>query len=241
MRRHLTTLIAAVAALSLTAFPAAAAPTTPAAAPTDTSASDASSASANPAASRKIIKARYGTFKSKKYSGKGDKLIKLPKNARYGLVTIKVRGEGKFRARLLDSKKKSLGVLVSGWREAPYHGTTPFGLDRNTYEPRYLKFESTSAKKWTIKVTPLHQAKALKKKQKGSGDAVFRVTLKKSKNWKIKYRSDVKSNLIVTAYGLTRNQALWNEIRKKYTGKKKVNDFSGFVRVRSYGDWTITR
>ncbi len=239
MRRHLTTLIATVAALSLTALPAAAESTTSTVAPTGAPASESSSA--NPAASRKVVKARYGTFKSTKYSGKGDKLIKLPKKARYGLVTIKVRGEGKFQARLLDSKKKSLGVLVNGWREAPYHGTTAFGLERNTYSPRYLKIRSTSAKKWTVKVAPLHRAKALKKTQKGSGDAVFRVTLKKSKNWKIKYRSDAKSNVIVTAFGRTRNQTLWNEIRKKYTGKKKVNDFSGFVVVRSYGDWTIKR
>ncbi|NLF04888.1 MAG: hypothetical protein GX593_07820 [Actinomycetales bacterium] len=227
MRRPLTVLVAALAALSLTAAPAAVAAESPAA--------------TGPAASAKTIKVRYGTFKAKTYKGKGTKVVKLPKGATRGLVTISAPGEGTLKVQALKKNRKTHGRPLVGKIDGPYKGTTVFGLRSTSYKPTYLKIESTSKKKWTVKVLPLHKAKALKKTQKGSGDAVYRVTLKKSKKWKLAYRSAVKDNLIVTTYGLTRNQVLVNKITKKYTGKVRVEDFSGFLVVRSSGSWTLKR
>lgn len=266
MRRQLTPFIAAVAAFALTAGVPAAVAASPSAsageapssaessASSASSSSSASSAGASssasssatapvaPSASRNAIKARYGTFKAKTYRGTGTKIVKLPRGATRGLVTIKARGKGTFKAQLLKKNKKTThGRPIVGKLKAPYQGTTVYGLESTQYDPTYLRIESTSAKKWTVKVQPLHRATALKKKQKGSGDAVFRMTLGKPKTWSVKYRSQIKDNLIVTTYGLTRSQVLVNKIRKKYSGKVKVDDFSGFLVIRSSGSWTVKR
>lgn len=241
MRRHLTTIIAAVAALSLTAIPAGAAPVPDAVAPSSGVIANANPG-ATPAVTPKQLMLRYGTFKTKKYSGKGTKLIKLPKRAEYGLVTINARGKGHLKVQAIaKNKKKTMGRPLVGKRTQPYKGTTLLGVDSNQTGATYLKVESSSKKKWTITVKPIHRAPKLKKNQKGSLDGVFRYTQPKTKRWNVRYASSVKDNLIVTTYGLTGNQSLINKIVKKYTGKVKVMPFTGLVEVRSNGDWTIKR
>lgn len=243
MRRSITTL-AVVAALSLgggagsaTAASGTSSPSTP------TSAESASPASTSgPSASKKKLKKRYATFQGKRYRGTGDKVIKLPKRARQGLVTIKAPGTGWIKAQLMDADGKRVGRPLAGKRDLPYRGTTVYGIRSSSErQARYIAIETRSNKQWRVRVHPIHTAKKLKKKQKGSQDAVFRFTAKKSKRWSVNYRSDRKSNLIVTTYGKNRNQVVWNEIVQRYKHKNVVGKFSGLVEIRSYGKWTIKR
>ncbi|MDQ2625250.1 MAG: hypothetical protein M3Y20_08850, partial [Actinomycetota bacterium] len=207
----------------------------------DATGASAAPSSATPAVSRDILKARYGTFASKTLKGTGTKVIKLPKGATRGLVTVSARGKGTITVQVLKKNRKKQGRAVVAKQALPYAGTAVYGLELGQYDPTYLKVSSTSAKRWTVKVQPLHRAKAMKKKQKGSGDAVFRVTVTKPKKWSISYRSDVKKNFSVTTYGLIRSQVLVDKATAKYSGKVRVEDFSGFVVVRSQGRWTLKR
>lgn len=238
MRRPITTLVT-VAALALGSGAAAADPS----APTATSSSESLllAATSDPAVSKKKLKKRYATFKSKKYQGTGNKVIKLRKKAKQGLVTINARGTGSFKAQLMDVDGKRIGRPLAGKRALPYRGTTVFGLRLDERRARYIAIESSSDKRWTVRVRPIHTAKKLKKTQKGSQDAVFRVTAKKTKRWSINYRGAERDNLIVTAYGTKSNQVVWNEIVRRYKNKNTVGRFSGLVEIRSNGQWTIQR
>lgn len=237
MRRPVTTLVGTVAALSLAVGPASAAP----AETLEASSSTPGPIHAAPAAKPKTLKARYGTFKTKKYHGKGTKIVKLPKKAKRGLVTVKARGKGELKFQLLDKNRKTMGRPLAGKLPQPYQGTTLFGMRTTDYDPTFLKIESSSKKKWTVKVAPLHTAQKLKKTQQGSGDAVFRFTAKKATRWSIDYLDSKRDNLIVTTYGKKKNQVLWNEIVERYQNSKRVKKFSGLVEVRSSGAWTIRR
>lgn len=85
MRRLLATTLSVAVAVSLAATPASAAQDTRAQA---TPAAAAPEATLGPAASPKKLTKRYGKFKAKKARGTGTQLIRLPKKARSGLVTI---------------------------------------------------------------------------------------------------------------------------------------------------------
>lgn len=234
MRRPVTTIILAATALALSA-----APVTAAERPGASEA--AATARATPAASPDVLKLRYGTFRTTKVSGKGTKVIRLPKNASRGLVTIKARGKGDLTVRVLGKNRKAKGRPLVAKRGQPYRGTTIYGMRLAQYDPTFLKVESTSAKKWTVKVAPLHKAKKLKKKHKGTGDAVLRHTLTKSATWRFSHKSQVKGRVGVTTFGLIRTQDLVDKATKRYSSKLRVDDFTGFVEIRSNGTWTLKR
>lgn len=236
MRRPITTLVIATTALALTTAPVAAAePATPPAP------SSSPSSSATPAVSPKILKLRYGTFKTTKVSGKGSKVIRLPKNASRGLVTINARGKGDLTVRVLGKNRKAKGRPLVAKRAQPYRGTTIYGMRLAQYDPKFLKIESTSKKKWTVKVAPLHKAKKLKKTHQGSGDAVLRHSLTTSATWRFSHKSRVKGRVGVTTFGLIRTQDLVDKATKRYSSKLRVDDFTGFVEIRSNGTWTLKR
>lgn len=232
MRRPITTLVIATTALALTTAPVAATASEP---------PSSSSSILTPAVSPKILKLRYGTFKTKKISGKGTKVIRLPKNASRGLVTINARGKGDLTVRVLGKNRKAKGRPLVAKRAQPYRGTTIYGMRLAQYDPKFLKVESTSKKKWTVKVAPLHKAKKLKKTHKGSGDAVLRHSLTKSAKWRFSHKSQVKGRVGVTTFGLIRTQDLVDKATKRYSSKLRVDDFTGFVEIRSNGTWTLRR
>lgn len=232
MRRPITTLVVAVTALALTAAPVAASEPEP---------PSSASSTLTPAVSKEILKLRYGTFKTTKVSGKGTKVIRLPKNASRGLVTIKARGKGDLTVRVLGKNRKAKGRPLVAKRAQPYRGTTIYGMRLAQYDPKFLKVESTSKKKWTVKVAPLHKAKKLKKTHKGSGDTVLRHSLTRSATWRFKHRSDVKGRVGLSTFGLIRTQDLVAKSTKRYSSKLRVEDFTGFVEIRSNGTWTLKR
>ena len=146
MRRPLTVLVAAAAALTIAISPAAAsgAPAT------------SSPSSASPAVTAKDLKLRWGTFTTKKVTGKGTKVIKLPKGAKRGLVTLSAGGKGKVSVQVLKKNRKPQGKALVSTQALPYKGTTLYGLDLKQYDPTYLRVTSTSTKKWTVTIQPLH-------------------------------------------------------------------------------------
>jgi len=231
MRRPLTVLVAAAAALTI-----ALAPTAASGAP-----SSSAPSSASPGVSAGDLKLRWGTFSTKKVTGKGTKVIKLPKGAKRGLVTLTAGGKGKVSVQVLKKNRKPQGKALVSTQALPYKGTTLFGLDLEQYDPTYLKVTSTSTKKWKVTIQPLHKAKALKKTHKGSGDAVLRASLTVPKSWSLSYKAKAKSRFAVRAFGLTYTQDLFDKKTKKLSKKVRVSSFSGLVSVRSQGDWKIKR
>lgn len=111
-------------------------------------------------------------------------------------------------------------------------------------KPRFLEIKTTSPHPWNVKIRPVSKAKKLKKKTKGTGDAVFRFTSKKAKRLSLNYRSDVSRNVALKIYGsrkLSGYQIPVNEITKRFKGKRLVKRFSGVVVVNSSGKWTLKR
>jgi len=240
MRRPLTMLVTALTALALIGAPTAANGHAGNGAVGGGTALSTPSSS-GPAATADIIKARYGTFATKKLSGRGTKIVRLPKGAARGLVTLEARGKGSITVQVLKKNRTRKGRAVVAKQRLPYVGTAVYGLESGQYDPTYLKITSTSAKRWHVTIAPLHRAKAMKNKQRGSGDAVFRVTVPRTTTWSLKYRAAAKRPFSVTTYGLTRSVELVDARRARLERTLRVEQFSGFVVVRSQGRWTLKR
>src|SRR5690606_2900113 len=80
---------------------------------------------------------------------------------------------------------------------------------------------------WSVSIRPLHKTPAFKKTQRGKGDAVYRVTVKKTTTWSLRYKAAAKSRFTVKTYGLILAQELVSKKTKKYSGKARVEGFSG--------------
>lgn len=193
--------------------------------------SRASSVTVKTASVRASLKKSYGSFQTKTVKRQGDDIIKLPKGAKSGIVTITHSGDSNFAVKTLTAEGQWSDLLVN--EIGDYSGTVAFNLSRRD-KPRYLEIVADGS--WKVTIKPVYKAKALPKSSKGDG--VFTYSAKFAERWSIKHKGD--SNFAVRTYGGRYPDLLINEIGR-YSGRKLVARDVKLVEVFADGTWSVKR
>ncbi|KRF29497.1 DUF2510 domain-containing protein [Phycicoccus sp. Soil802] len=176
----------------------------------------------------------YGTFARITKKGRGDAIIKLPKGAAAGIVTMTHRGSSNIAASVLDSSNQPTGDLLVN-EIGNYSGVTVYGLNDFGGDPTKIKITADGS--WTIRIAPVSSAPVLPKSVTGVGDKVFRYDGSAS-DWAISHKGS--SNFaVIQSGGLMPNLAV-NEIGN-YKGVVPLIEGPSVVTITADGRWSLVR
>jgi uncharacterized protein DUF2510 len=170
--------------------------------------------------------------KSIRYSGQGDRLVKIRKPDRGGPALLSVRGTGSssnFVVTSLDSLLHEVDLLVNVI--GSYSGTVLMDAQDGQDTAR-LKIEYPGT--WTVVLRPIDAAPEFISQPAGKGDRVFKY-LGEAQGLKVTNRGS--GNFIVETYG-DEGDLLVNEIGN-YSGEVVLGAGPELIQIQSDGHWTL--
>ena len=168
-----------------------------------------------------------GVFKSKTFSGSSDDVIKLPKNASFGIIRATYSGASNFVIETLDSSNQMSELPVN--TIGNYTGSTAFGLQSE----EAVKLKISAQGKWSVTVKSMSEAPKLP--SSGKGDGVYRSPTDKDT---LKFTNKGDSNFAVVQVTADNGwDLLVNEIGS-YSGTVPISTSDGFIVITSNGKWT---
>jgi len=203
---------------------------------TDTDEADADEAEADDAEEEapepevNVYDEHFGTFKTIKKSGRGDTVVKLPKDVSSAIVTADHNGSSNFVIEALDSDNEMTELLVN--EIGSYSGTVATGIIGEDS----TRLKVTADGKWTLKIKPISAAPRAKAELSGKSDAVFR------------YEGDATiatfthkggGNFVVMQSDGTWPDLLINEIGT-YNGTVPLSSGPSLLLITADGKWTMT-
>jgi len=169
--------------------------------------------------------------KSVKYSGRGDKVLKISKPADgANLIKLTHDGDSNFIVDQLDSDLEETENLVN--EIGKYTGTTILDVT-DEEETKRLKIQADGT--WTIVLSDLNTAREMDSSASGRGDDVL---LYRGGAGVAKLTHNGKSNFIVDFYNEDGSENLVNEIGK-YSGESVISPGPGFLQLHADGKWTV--
>jgi hypothetical protein len=184
-----------------------------------------------PASAANAYDTKWGTFATITLSGSGDDVVNLPKTLKAGVIRATHDGEANFIVHSLDTTLETNEYLIN--EIGQYEADGQFGLGWSS--KKTAGFEVQADGNWTITLLPFSKAPAFT--GKGTGDGVFRATVKARKA--LTFKHDGSANFIVHQFctnGAT--NYLVNEIGA-YSGKKVVSAGTCLYEVIADGNWSI--
>lgn len=184
-----------------------------------------------PAEAANAYDTKWGTFATVSLSGSGDDVISIPKALKAGIIRATHNGEANFIVHSLDSSMETNEYLINEIGE--YQSDGAFGLGWSS--KKTTGFEIQADGDWTITLLPFSKGPAFT--GSGTGDGVFRATVKSRKVMTFKHNGS--ANFIVHQFctnGAT--NYLINEIGS-YSGRKVVSSGTCLFEVIADGDWSI--
>lgn len=151
----------------------------------------ASAATASKSALKKWAERKYGTFTKKRIEGNGSDIVKLPKGARAGLVTVTAHGESNFIAYTLNSDNTQRELVANDIGE--FKATMAFGLSRKSTAK---EMQITADGDWVITIAPVSTAGSISGSHTNRG-----VYLYGGGAAKLSTKAGGDSNFIIYQYG----------------------------------------
>lgn len=180
---------------------------------------------------RSAMDDQFGSFEPLTKSGSGSSVVKLPKDAKAGMVTATHKGTSNFAVMALDSSNQATGDLLVN-TIGRYSGTTAYGLS-SMGDAVKLKIEANGS--WTIKIVPLSKAPILSVPVSASGDKVF-IYAGEAADWKITHKG--RSNFAVIQYTDMFPNLMVNEIGN-YSGTVPANAGPNVITIGADGAWSF--
>jgi hypothetical protein len=175
---------------------------------------------------------QYGTFATISKSGEGDSTIRLPADAKAGMVTASHDGSANFAITALDASNEPTGDLLVN-TIGSYKGVTAFGLSA-VGEAVKIKISADGA--WKIKIESLAKAPTLELPAKEEGDKVHIYT-GGAEDWTI--TNTGQGNFAVIQHADLPNLMV-NEIGR-YKGTVPAEAGPNVVVINSDGEWKIAK
>jgi hypothetical protein len=169
--------------------------------------------------------------KSLKYSGRGDKVLKISKPADgANLIKLTHEGDSNFIVDQLDSDLDETENLVN---EIGKYGVTTILDVAEEEETKRLRIQADG--KWTIVLSDLTTAREMDNSASGRGDDVL---IYRGGAGVAKLTHNGESNFIVEFYNEDGSENLVNEIGK-YSGESVIGSGPGFLQLHADGKWTV--
>lgn len=143
-----------------------------------------------PALKRWAIK-KYGTFKKKHITGSGSDVIKLPKGAKAGLVTVTAHGDSNFIAYTLNRDNTERELVANDIGD--FKATMAFGLTRKSTAK---EMKITADGDWEMTIAPVSTADSISGSHKNRG-----VYLYGGRAAKLRTKAGGDSNFVIWQYG----------------------------------------
>jgi len=172
----------------------------------------------------------FGTFEAEDHKGSGDDIVALPSDVAGGIVKAKYTGSGNFSITVLDAQNDSTGELLVN-TIGNYAGSTVFG--RGFSEG--VKLQISADGSWTVKVSPVSSAPALK--DSGKGDSVFIYT-GPAASATLNHKGDSNVTLVEDTADTFEFGLLVNEIGP-YKGTVALGEGPSVITVGGDGKWTL--